>query len=69
MDYPTNYTNRATIFDNGDAIEGHHIRALYDELGVRPSERLMPAKITVSATPPAGAQVGDLWIDTSVVLP
>lgn len=37
-DYTTNYTNKATIFDNGDTISGHHVKSLYDELGAAPSD-------------------------------
>lgn len=36
MTYSTNYTNRASIFDTGDVIEGDHIRSIYDELGSNP---------------------------------
>ena len=68
MSYSSNYTNRTTIFDTGDRIEGDHIKAIYEELGANPGQRLLPNKITVSPTTPTGAVAGDLWIDTSTVL-
>lgn len=37
MTYSSNHTNKATIFDNGDAIDGDHVKSLYDELGSDPS--------------------------------
>lgn len=37
MSYSSNYTNRATIFDAGDTMEGDHIEAVYEELGPSPS--------------------------------
>lgn len=36
MTYDENYANRATIFDDGDIIEGDHIKAIYDKLGASP---------------------------------
>jgi hypothetical protein len=36
MSYSSNWTNRTSIFDNGDTIEGDHVKALYDELGEDP---------------------------------
>lgn len=36
MAYSTNYTNRTTIFDAGDIIQGDHIKSIYDELGETP---------------------------------
>jgi hypothetical protein len=35
-DYDTNYAARATIFDDGDAVEGDHVASLYAELGEQP---------------------------------
>lgn len=37
MSYSLNYTNRASIFDTGDVIEGGHLKSVYDELGESPS--------------------------------
>jgi hypothetical protein len=37
MSYSSNYTNRATIFDAGDTMEGDHIESVYEELGPSPS--------------------------------
>ena len=38
MSYSSNYTNRTSIFDNGDTIDGDHVKALYDELGEDPGD-------------------------------
>jgi hypothetical protein len=40
MSYSSNYTNRTSIFDNGDTIDGDHVKALYDELGEDPGDIL-----------------------------
>jgi hypothetical protein len=40
MTYASNYTNRATIFDAGDTIDGDHVRSIYDELGTDPGSTL-----------------------------
>ena len=40
MSYLNNYSNRATIFETGDTIEGDHVKALYDELGSDPGSTL-----------------------------
>lgn len=37
MTYSSNYANKETIFDDGDTIEGDHIKAIYDELGESPT--------------------------------
>ena len=37
MSYSGNFTNRNSIFDSGDSIDGDHVKALYDELGSDPS--------------------------------
>jgi hypothetical protein len=36
--YATNYANKSSIFDNGDVIEGHHVKSIYDELGETPGK-------------------------------
>ncbi len=36
MSYLSNYSNRATIFETGDTIEGDHVSSLYEELGSAP---------------------------------
>jgi len=43
--YATNYANKSSIFDNGDVIEGHHVKSIYDELGE------MPGKIASAVAP------------------
>jgi hypothetical protein len=40
MSYSSNYTNRATIFDAGDIIQGNHVKSIYDELGSDPGSVL-----------------------------
>lgn len=35
MTYASNFTNKATIFDNGDTIAGDHVKAIYDQLGAQ----------------------------------
>jgi hypothetical protein len=40
MTYSSNYTNRTSIFDTGDVIEGDHVKSLYDELGQSPGNLL-----------------------------
>ena len=40
MSYSSNYTNRSSIFDNGDVIDGEHVKAVYDELGEDPGDIL-----------------------------
>lgn len=40
MTYAGNYAARASIFDNGDIIEGDHVSSLYEELGPAPGSVL-----------------------------
>lgn len=40
MSYSSNHTNRSSIFDNGDIIEGDHVKSIYDELGEDPGDIL-----------------------------
>ena len=65
-DYPTNYTNKETIFDVSDTIHGHHVKSLYDELGSSPSgsfdtvaERLadVDTRLDTGGTPPSSTNI------------
>lgn len=38
MSYASNHSNKETIFDQGDVIEGSHVKALYDMLGSAPHD-------------------------------
>lgn len=40
MSYSSNHTNRSSIFENGDVIDGDHVKAIYDELGEDPGDIL-----------------------------
>ncbi|MGA1076459.1 MAG: hypothetical protein ACO307_15205 [Ilumatobacteraceae bacterium] len=40
MSYSSNHTNRSSIFENGDVIEGDHVKSIYDELGEDPGDIL-----------------------------
>lgn len=54
VDFSTNYTNRSTIFDGGDTIQGHHVKSLYDWVGkyhVNDNLDLSGSAHTVSSTP------------------
>lgn len=56
MTYSDEFTNKGTIFDNGDTINGSHVRDLYEELGDNPSgaHADVTARLTATDTVIAG---------------
>lgn len=66
MTYAGNYSSRATIFDNGDTVEGDHVRSLYDELGSDPSGSAYgTVSERLAAVTAGGAIGGSFAIQTS----